>query len=120
LSRRLLDKLIALRAQIIVPTLLPIELAGAISRVRGDIALAADMASAMLALPTLRFIALDERLARTSAELAARNRLRGADEVYAAVALTYRCELVSLDHEHLTRLKTVVSTITPLEALAKI
>ena len=78
------------------------------------------MAEALLALPSVRWVALDDSLARLAAELAAKHRLRGADAVYAAVALSHRCELVSLDQEHLTRLTSVVNTMIPSEALARI
>lgn len=98
----------------------PAELAGAIARTRGDSALAEEMAKAILVLPGVQWIALDDALARRSAELAARYRLRGADAVYSAVALTHGCDLVSLDHEHLTRLATVVPTLTPTDALTRL
>ena len=119
-SRALLDLLFARGLSIVVPTLLPAELAGAIARTRGDSALAEEMATALLALPTVRWIALDDALARRAAELAARHRLRGADAVYAAVALTHGCELVSLDREHLTRLAAVVPTLTPADGLTRL
>ena len=117
-SRALLDLLFARGVPIFVPTLLPAELAGAIARTRGDSALAEEMAKAILALPGVRWLALDDALARRAAELAARNRLRGADSVYAAVALTHGCDLVSLDREHPTRLAALVPTLTPADALA--
>jgi predicted nucleic acid-binding protein len=119
-SRALLDLLFARRVPILLPTLLPAELAGAISRTRGDPVIALDMATALLALPTVRWIPLDDGLARRAAELAARHRLRGADAVYAAVAMEHGCELISLDREHLTRLVTVVPTFTPADALSRL
>lgn len=119
-SRALLDLVFARRWPVIVPTLLTIEVAGTISRTRGDAVLAEDMATAMLALPTVRWVALDEPLARRGVELAARHRLRGADSVYAAVALVHRCDLISLDKEHLTRLPPVVPTFTPADALHRL
>lgn len=102
-----------------VPTLVVPEIAGAIARVRGDAALAGRLALALQGLP-LGWIALDESLARTAADLAAAHRLRGTDSVYAAVALTNNCDLVSLDREHLTRLTGVVRTLTPSAALARL
>ncbi len=117
-SRALLDRLFASGMTIVVPTLLPVELAGVIARIREDSDLARDMTLALLALPSLRWVALDEPLARQAAELAAKYRLRGADAVYAAVALAHDCILVSLDLEHLTRLTSVVRTLTPADALA--
>ena len=119
-SRALLDLLFARGLPIVVPILLPVELAGAIARTRGDSALAEEMAKVVLALPAVRWIAVDDALARRAAELAARHRLRGADAVYAAVALSHRCDLVSLDREHLTRLATVVPTLTPADALTRL
>src|SRR5947209_20450300 len=96
-SRALIDLVVARGVPIIEPTLLAVELAGAIARSRGDSALAEEMATAILELPMLRWVALDELLARRAAELAARHHLRGADAVYAAVALAHNCELISLD-----------------------
>lgn len=119
-SRALLDLLFARGLPIVVPILLPAELAGAIARTRGDSALAEEMARVVLALPAVRWIAVDDALARRAAELAARHRLRGADAVYAAVALSHSCDLVSLDREHLTRLATVVPTLTPADALTRL
>jgi predicted nucleic acid-binding protein len=116
-SRALLDTLFANATTIVVPTLLAVEVAAAIARGRGDPMLASDMALALFALPTVRWIALDDALARQSVALAAQHRLRGADAVYAAVAMMHACELVSLDHEHLTRLPQVLRTLTPAEAL---
>lgn len=55
-----------------------------------------------------------------NADSPAEPRLRGADSVYAAVALTHRCTLVSLDGEHLTRLASVVPTVAPADALARL
>lgn len=55
-SRALLDLLFAHRSAIVLPKLLPAELAGAIARTRGGSVLAEDMATALLALR--RFTAL--------------------------------------------------------------
>lgn len=119
-GRALLDSLIASGTTIVVPTLLAVEVAGAISRTRGDSKLASEMATALLGLPLLRWVALDELLAQQAADFAAFHRLRGADALCAAVALSAGCELISLDQEHLTRLKNVVTTLTPADALQRI
>jgi predicted nucleic acid-binding protein len=50
--------------------------------------------------------------------LAAQYGLRGADAVYAAVAQQAGCTLISLDHEHLTRLGSIVIVRTPTAVLA--
>jgi predicted nucleic acid-binding protein len=75
------------------------------------------MTAALRALAFIQWVALDEALAARAAELAAGQRLRGADAVYGAVASQHRCVLVSLDQEQLTRLPPVVRTVTPSEAL---
>jgi hypothetical protein len=48
------------------------------------------------------------------------NGLRGADAVYATVAMEAGTTLVSLDGEHLMRLATVMTVVTPAAALASI
>lgn len=119
-SQALLDALLARAIPIYAPTLLSVEVAGVIARTRGDAVLARDMSDALRALPSVIWIALDTVLAERAADLAAQQRLRGADAVYAAVALGYGCELISLDREHLTRLPPIVRTITPADALARL
>ena len=119
-SRAFLDLLFARSLSIIVPTWLAAEVAGAIARTRADPALAEQMATTLLGLPRVRWISLDEPLGRQAAKLAANGRLRGANSGYAAVALEYGCELVSFDREHLARLGSVVTTITPADALARL
>ena len=73
--------------------------------------------SALRHLPSVTFVALDEALAIHASTLAAQHGLRGADAVYAAVALQTGCILISLDNEHLTRLKSAVQVMTPQDAL---
>jgi predicted nucleic acid-binding protein len=57
-------------------------------------------------------------LAQQAATIAAQSGLRGADAVYAAVAVQMGCTLITLDQEQLTRLTNVVVTQTPAIALA--
>lgn len=106
--------------KIIVPTLLLPEVVGAISRVRNDTKLGEIIGKRIIALPMIRWVDLDLELAQRAAQLAATHRVRGADAVYAAVALSHGCDLVSLDHEHLTRLPSVLTTLTPADALARL
>ncbi len=112
-SRAFLDQVAAARTTVVVPTLLRVEVAAAISRTRKDGALAREFSDKLAALPFVRWIALDPLLAARASQLAADHGLRGADAVYAAVALTYRCDLISLDREHFTRLASVVQVRTP-------
>jgi predicted nucleic acid-binding protein len=116
-SRALLDQVHAARTPVIVPTLLRVEVAAAISRTRRDAALAREFAEKLAALPFVRWIPLDTALAERASSIAADHALRGADAVYAAVAVAHGCELISLDREHLTRLPTIVRVRTPAQAL---
>ncbi|MDW8148244.1 MAG: PIN domain-containing protein [Roseiflexaceae bacterium] len=63
------------------------------------------------------FHELDRALAHAAAELARTHRLRGADAVYAAVALQHGATLVSRDREHLNRLASIVPVLHPSAAL---
>ena len=119
-SRALLDHLALIEAPVIVPTLLHVEVAGAVSRIRHDPRLAAEFADEIMRLDFLTAIPLTARLASLAAKLAADRELRGADAVYAAVAQAYRCDLISRDNEHLTRLAGVVTALTPAAALARL
>jgi predicted nucleic acid-binding protein len=105
--------------EIICPTLLIPEVAAALSRALGDHEKGLAFATAIRNLPNLRFVALDEPLAVTAAELAARHRLRGADAVYAAVAECHRAMLVTNDRQQLERLAGVLPVMSPDQAMAE-
>lgn len=62
----------------------------------------------MSRLPNLTLVSLDTTLAEQALQLAAQQGLRGADAVYAAVALKTGYTLVSLDKEHLTGSRDVI------------
>ncbi|OIO87204.1 MAG: hypothetical protein AUK02_05330 [Anaerolineae bacterium CG2_30_58_95] len=98
---------------IIVPALLLPEIAAAIARKQGNPGLGIQLAHEVRDTPTLTLIPLDESLAEQAVEIAARYRLRGSDAVYAAVALRFGAELVTLDREQLERLEGVLSVREP-------
>ena len=100
-----------------VPYLLLVEVAGAISRTRANPMQGHAFATAFENLPNVTFVALDSSLAQQAQRLAAQHGLRGADAVYAAVAVQARAVLLSLDNEHITRLRGVVEVRTPAEVL---
>lgn len=118
-SRRFLEVVHAQALPVVVPNLLCVEVAGAISRTRSDPTRAQEFATAVAHLPNVTLLPLDEELAQQARDLAALNGLRGADAVYTAVALHADCTLVSLDQEHLTRLTAVVQACAPATALAE-
>jgi predicted nucleic acid-binding protein len=103
---------------IIVPNLVLVEVAGAISRTRRASAQAQAFATALSRLPHVTVRVLDEVCALHALTLAAQHGLRGADAVYAAVACEAGSTLVTLDNEHLTRLVNLMTVCTPAVALA--
>jgi len=98
---------------IIVPTLLIPEIAAAIGRGQGKPDLGYSFAVEVSQLPNVTLVNLDEGLAVTAADVAAKYRLRGSDAVYAAVAKRFATELVTLDEEQVTRMKKVISARKP-------
>jgi len=117
-SRTFLDLVGSSQLTVVAPTLLVVEIAAAVARSRNDQALSIELADAVWTLPFIRWIPLDAELTGTALRLAAKCKLRGADAVYAAVASTYACRLISLDQEHLARLGDFVSVQTPTSAAA--
>jgi len=116
-SRRLLETLGTEAIPIAIPNLALAEVAGAVSRTRRDPSRARAFAMALAKPPNVTVVPLDHALANQAVGLAAQHALRGADAVYAAVAIQSNCTLVTLDSEHLTRLASVVATRTPAAAL---
>lgn len=98
---------------IIVPTLVLPEVASAIARGQGKPDLAVAFAEELSIFPNLTLVAVDGSLARLSVETAVRYRLRGSDAVYAAVALRFGAQLVTLDRVQLERLPRVLTVRSP-------
>lgn len=119
-SRQFLELVRHQARPIIVPTLVLVEVAGAVSRTRQDPAGAQAFAQALSHLPGLTQRPLDVALANRALSLAARHGLRGADAVYAAVAAEAGCRLVTLDNEQLTRLVGVVDALTPADLVVEL
>jgi predicted nucleic acid-binding protein len=97
----------------IAPSLMLPEVAGAISRRTGAARLARRATRALLALPSLRLVVLDAELSEQAAELASDLSLRGADAVYAAVALRLEVPLVTLDREQRERSAAAIEVASP-------
>ena len=119
-SLELLRRLQAKNYPIIVPTLLLPEVSAAIRRGRGDAALAQQFATALSRLPHLVLIPLDTSLAFLACEVSAQHRLRGADAVYAAVALRFASDLITLDREQHDLLAGLLVAHYPKELLEKV
>ena len=116
-SQRLLRFMQDSATPIVVPTLLLPEVAAAIGRGHGDADLARRFTDALSRLPHLMLISLDVVLAKQAADLAAQYRLRGSDAVYAAVALRFGSNLVTLDKQQRERVADALVAWWPAEAL---
>ena len=98
---------------VIAPALLLPEVAGAVARRTGVPRLARRAVEAILQLPALRLVPVDDELARAAARLAGRLRLRGADAIYIAAAATLRLPLVTWDSEQRERAARIIDVLVP-------
>jgi predicted nucleic acid-binding protein len=98
---------------IIVPVLVLPEISAALSRGQGKPKLGKAFVQELRNFPNTTFIDVDETVANLAVEIAANNRLRGSDAIYAAVALRFGTELITLDREQLDRLTKVLSVRAP-------
>ena len=112
-SRRWLTAVVQSRTIIAAPALLLAEVGGAVARRTGDAALGHQAVQHILSTPNLRLVYTDAKLALLAAELAAAQRLRGADALYVAVAVQLKAPLVSWDNEHLSRAPDLLTAYTP-------
>ena len=98
---------------IIQPTLFLPEVIASVARKKGDARLALKLANELRDFSSLTLVTLDESLADFASEVAANHRLRGSDAIYAAVALRFGTELITLDREQLGRLPNVLAVRSP-------
>lgn len=98
---------------IIVPILVLPEISAALSRGQGKPDLGKAFVQELKSFPNTTFIDVDETVADLAVDVAADHRLRGSDAVYAAVALRFGTELITLDREQLERLPKVLSVRAP-------
>lgn len=112
-SRKWLTQHIVDGGLLIAPTLLLVEVAGAVARRTGRPRLARQAVAAISRLPGLRLIAVDEVLARAAARVAGRFRVRGADAIYIAAAEALRLPLATWDLEQRERAARVVEIWVP-------
>jgi len=98
---------------IIVPVLVLPEISAALARGQGKSALGLSFVQELRKLTNTTFIDVDDSVAMLAVDIAAQYRLRGSDAVYAAVALRFGTELITLDKEQLDRLPKVVPVRAP-------
>ena len=98
---------------LVQPTLFLPEVVASIARRKNNTELALELARDLEEFSNLTLVSLDETIAKLAVEIAAKHRLRGSDAVYAAVALRFGTQLVTLDREQLERLPKVLPVRTP-------
>jgi predicted nucleic acid-binding protein len=95
------------------PTLFIPEVVVSIARKQDSTDIVLEILHDFKKFPKLTLVGLDDDFADFSSEIAANHRLRGSDAVYAAVALRFGTELITLDREQLARLPKVLSVKAP-------
>ena len=98
---------------IIVPVLVLPEISAALSRGQGKPKLGLAFVQELRNFPYTTFVDVNESIAELAVDIAANNRLRASDAVYAAVTLRFGTELITLDREQLDRLSKVLPVREP-------
>ena len=97
---------------IVAPAILLAEVAAALGRGLGDLMLT-DEALRMIRFGFVEIFPVTETLAAKAATIASRQRLRGCDSIYVALAEELKMELVTFDQEQLQRGAAVIQVRTP-------
>ena len=118
-SAEMLARVVTLSIPLHQPTLLPVEVAGAIARRKQVSEEVSNTQNILAEFPGIKFHPLDEAVARNSVGLAANLRLCGADAVYVATAMATQSTLITLDREMVKRAADTVPVMTPEDWLAE-
>lgn len=101
--------------QLYTPMILLAEIGAALSRSTNDAALAYQIIRKWQQAPFLHHIPIDDNLSRNAADVAIRQRIRGCDAVYVALAQQLDFALVTLDNQQHDRVPPFVAAYTPDE-----
>lgn len=113
-SRPWLDNWLRTNHMVSCPTLVLIEVGGAIARRTGNEESARTTVEYMRRLPLAEFAPLDDALSAAATRVAIERHLRGADAVYLAHAWLLGIPLITWDAELLDRSKNLVNARTPI------
>jgi predicted nucleic acid-binding protein len=102
-----------LSVPIIVLVIVLPEISAALSRGRGKPELGLAFVQDLRNFPNTTFIDVDHAVAALAVDIVANNRLRGSNAVYAAVALRFGSELITLNKEQLDRLPKLLAVRAP-------
>ncbi len=103
----------AAREQIVAPVILLAEVAAALSRGVGDLALAHGVVQQLKHSGLIELVPVTLTLAERAAAIAADHRIRGCDVIYVALADQLGDYLVTLDRQQLERSAEIVSAREP-------
>ena len=98
---------------LIQPTLFIPEVVASIARKQDSTNIALEVLYELKKFPQLTLVDLNDDFSDFASEVAANNRLRGSDAIYAAVALRFGTELITLDKEQLARLPKILRVTVP-------
>lgn len=101
----------------LAPSLVLVEIAGAMTRRTGDAAAAVAAADRIRRLPELEIVPLTVEAAERAADVAAHVSLRGADAVYAALAAERGHTLITWDRQQRERSASAVEVASPADDL---
>jgi predicted nucleic acid-binding protein len=118
-AKALMQHLMDEGAYVYLPAIAFAEVAAAIARGAGDEQLALAVVAQYTVRPDLHRVAVDVALGDLTTEIAAKQRIRGCDAVYVALAYVEQAVLVTLDGQQRERAPSDVCACTPAQALAE-
>ncbi len=117
LSLRWLEGRAASGEIMVAPSLLLVEVAGAVARRTGNPQVGINAVRLVQNLPNSRLVPMNPPLVRLSIQRAASGRLRGADALYVALAHRLGLPLVTWDRQQRGQHGNGIIVLTPQEAL---
>ncbi|MBK8934266.1 MAG: type II toxin-antitoxin system VapC family toxin [Chloroflexi bacterium] len=112
-SREWLVQATAVAEPLIAPVIVLAEVAAALSRAKGDPALAQQVIQLLGQGGLFELVPISLALAEQAAAVAISAQIRGCDAVYVALAQQLNQTLITLDHEQLARNTAVIRVQTP-------
>ena len=112
-SREWLVQATAVAEPLIAPVVVLAEVAAALSRAKGDPALARQVIQLLGQGGLFELVPISLALAEQAAAVAISAQIRGCDAVYVALAQQLNQTLITLDHEQLARGTAVIRVQTP-------
>lgn len=117
LTARWMEPLLGSGEVLLAPTLMPVEVAGAITRVTRNARLGKKAVEEILGIAALELLPLDHSLMHVATEVASTAALKGADAVYVATAISADQPLVTWDRQMLDHAPRLVPTHSPASML---